>query len=290
MAHKMASWELDYVLFCSVMIKRSIISIAFGVLFLMGPLAGSGQCLTNPVAFQHGERIRYEVAYNWGMVWVDAGEVFFKVDTLTRNGIKMFRFDSYGESYKFYDLIYRVRDHYQGLVEMDGFNPVWFNRDTDEGGYFVNNTYTYNWAAGKVLSVRENSNQPLTTDTLAIEPCTFDVLAAIYYARNLNYEDYHVGDKIPIHFLIDGEFFELYIRYLGQEDKKNRSGVTYPCFKFSAMLVEGTIFSGGEDMLVWITADENRVPVMVEAKILIGSIKAYLMGYENLVTELKPLK
>jgi hypothetical protein len=48
------------------------------------------------------------------------------------------------------------------------------------------------------------------------------------------------------------------------------------------MLVEGTIFKGGEDLMVWVTNDENKVPVMVEAKILIGSVKAYLTGYENL--------
>ena len=281
---------MDYVLFCTEMIKQSVFSVAVGVIFLLETLTSEAQCLSDHHAFQHGERIKYEVAYNWGMVWVDAGEVFFKVDTLTRKGVKMFRFDSYGESYKFYDWIFKVRDHYQGLVEMEGFLPVWFNRDTYEGGYFVNNTYTYDWAAGNVLSVRENSNMPLSRDTLSIEPCTFDVLAAIYYARNLKFNDYTIGEKIPIQFLIDGEFYELYVRYLGQEDKKNRSGVTYPCHKFSALLAEGTIFSGGEDMLVWITADENRVPLMVEAKILVGSIKAYLSGYENLVSELKPLK
>jgi hypothetical protein len=290
MAHKMGSWELDYVLFCNGMNRPFIISFAIGVLILAEPVTSSAQCLNDPLAFQHGERIKYEVAYNWGMVWVDAGEVIFRVDTLTRNGVKMFRFDSYGESYKFYDWIFRVRDHFQALVEMEDFKPVWFNRDTHEGGYFVDNTYAYDWAAGKVISTRENSNQALIIDTLAIEPCTFDVLAAIYYARNLDFEDYDTGDKIPIRFLIDGEFFELYIRYLGKENKKTRSGAAYPCFKFSAMLVEGTIFSEGEDMVVWVTADENRVPVMVEAKILIGSIKAYLTGYENLVSELKPVK
>ena len=70
------------------------------------------------------------------------------------------------------------------------------------------------------------------------------------------------------------------------KNKKNRSGKEYLCYKFSALLVEGTIFSGGEDMVVWITADANRVPVMVEAKILIGSIKAYLTGYDKMIKEI----
>jgi hypothetical protein len=46
--------------------------------------------------------------------------------------------------------------------------------------------------------------------------------------------------------------------------------------------VEGTIFKGGEDLTVWVTADKNKIPVMAEAKILVGSVKAYLTSYEGL--------
>ena len=51
------------------------------------------------------------------------------------------------------------------------------------------------------------------------------------------------------------------------------------------MLVEGTIFKGGEDMTIWVTDDGNRVPIMVEAKILIGSVKAIITGAEGLVNK-----
>ena len=44
------------------------------------------------------------------------------------------------------------------------------------------------------------------------------------------------------------------------------------------MLVKGTIFKGGEDLLVWVTDDNKRVPVLVEAKILVGSVKAILIN------------
>ena len=144
-----------------------------------------------------------------------------------------------------------------------------------------------NFGSSRVISSTENTNKPRTVDTLDLLPCTFDVLSAIYYARNLDFDHRAEGEKIPLRFLIDGEVYDLFIRYLGKEVKENRSGNRYLCHKFSAMLVEGTIFAGGEDMVAWVTADPNKVPIMVEAKILIGSIKAYLTGYENLVSELK---
>jgi len=43
--------------------------------------------------------------------------------------------------------------------------------------------------------------------------------------------------------------------------------------------VEGTIFRGGEDMLVWVSTDNRKIPIVVEAKILVGSVKAYLADY-----------
>jgi hypothetical protein len=204
------------------------------------------------------------------------------VDTLTFNGKLCYNFDSYGESYPFYDLIYKVRDRYQSVVTYDTFDPVWFTRNTTEGGTKVNNRYDFNLKVNKVYASLQHNEEVKVIDTLEYVTCAFDVLSAIYYARSLDIASYQVGEKIPVQFIIDGKYYELYIRYLGNEPKKNRDGKVYDCLKFSAMLVEGTIFKGGEDLMVWVTNDENKVPVMVEAKILIGSVKAYLTGYENL--------
>jgi len=47
-------------------------------------------------------------------------------------------------------------------------------------------------------------------------------------------------------------------------------------------LVDGTIFKGGEGMTVWVTDDKNKIPVMVEAQILVGSVKAILTNATGL--------
>lgn len=271
----------------SVMLRGKLILFFLPVLQV---LLLQGQCVDARYPFRAGERLTYEVAYNWGLLWVDAGEVEFRADTVESDGETLFYFDSRGNSFKVYDLFYKVRDRFQSMVKPTGFAPVWFRRETYEGGYIVDNTYAYDWARGRVVSTTENSNKPKTVDTLEIEPCTYDVLSAIYYARTFDFEKHEPGDKIPIRFLIDGGFYDLYIRYLGKEVVVNRSGKEYLCHKFSALLVEGTIFAGGEDLVVWVSADKNKVPVMVEARILIGSVKAYLTGWENLVMDLEAME
>ncbi|HSH53034.1 MAG TPA: DUF3108 domain-containing protein, partial [Bacteroidales bacterium] len=72
------------------------------------------------------------------------------------------------------------------------------------------------------------------------------------------------------------------VRFLGREVIKLHNKQKFKTIKFSALLVEGTIFKGGEDLLIWVTDDLNRIPVLIEAKILIGSVKATLLSTENL--------
>ena len=63
-------------------------------------------------------------------------------------------------------------------------------------------------------------------------------------------------------------------RYLGKEDVMNRNNRNFHCFKFSFLVVEGTIFTGGEALTIWVTDDPNLIPVRIDAKILVGSVKA----------------
>ena len=47
-------------------------------------------------------------------------------------------------------------------------------------------------------------------------------------------------------------------------------------------MVQGTIFKGDEDVVVWVTDDGNKIPVYIEAKIIVGTIKAYLKDTKGL--------
>ncbi|MBT5404049.1 MAG: DUF3108 domain-containing protein, partial [Crocinitomicaceae bacterium] len=70
--------------------------------------------------------------------------------------------------------------------------------------------------------------------------------------------------------------YDTYIRFTGRGIEKSRNGTSYKVIKFRPMLIEGTIFKGGEDMEVSVSDDKNRIPIYVEASILIGKVKVYL--------------
>ncbi len=232
--------------------------------------------------FKSGERITYKAVYNWGFIWINAGTVQFNVSDTVYNDERAFYLNASGSSIRSYDWLFKVRDYFHSYTNVKNLLPYYFIRNTYEGGYKVDNEYIFNYRDSLIFSKTENTNKSISYDTVLISKQIHDVLSGIYYIRNLDFENYALNDIIPIQMIIDGEVFELYIRYLGMEILKTHDKRKFNTIKISALFVEGTIFKGGEDLLVWFTDDLNRIPVLVEAKILIGSVKATLNTTENL--------
>ncbi len=232
--------------------------------------------------FQSGEKLHYKVSYNWEFIWVDAGKVVFEVDSLMYGDRPAYYFKSFGRSLTSYDWVYKVRDYFESVADADSFYPYWFTRKTREGSYQVNNKFNFDYENNHIISQTQNSTRPFSKDTLLLEGFVLDVQTAVYYVRALDFSIMQEGEKVPFRMIIDGEVFDLHGHYLGKEIIENHNGQIYRCHKFSASLVEGTIFSGGEDLFVWLTDDDNQIPILVEAKILVGSVKAYFTDGENI--------
>jgi len=107
-----------------------------------------------------------------------------------------------------------------------------------------------------------------------------DVVSAIYYSRNIDFNKYKEDDKIPFSMFLDNETYNLYLRYLGKETIKTKYG-KFRAIKFKPLLIKGTIFEGGEKMIVWVSDDANRIPLRIESPISVGSIKVDMMNYRN---------
>src|SRR5690606_32908176 len=135
----------------------------------------------------------------------------------------------------------------------------------------------------KVVTLRKlEEDEAMQKDTVGLKACSFDVLSMIYFARNMDFLSYEIDQKVTIRIFLDNESFDSYIRYLGKETIKIKGLGEFRCIVFSPLLIEGTIFNGGEDMTVWVTDDENRIPLLIDTPILVGSIKARVNKMQGL--------
>lgn len=239
------------------------------------------QC--NPInnTFSSGEDVSYNVYYNLGFMWFNAAEVNFNVSFANYNNQKAYHFKSFGQTLPNYDWIFKVRDNYESIADSTTLKPLFFSKATNEGKYTVNNSYTFNHTDSLIFSTIENSETPKYRDTIDMQDCTFDVLTAVYAFRNISYNTIAYGNTIPINMVIDNKIYNLYLRYIGIEIAENDNGTKYRCRKFQILMVEGTIFSGNEDIVVWVSDDKAKIPISVEAKILVGSIIAKVKKVEG---------
>ncbi|MFO8000050.1 MAG: DUF3108 domain-containing protein [Marinilabilia sp.] len=232
------------------------------------------QCYDNETAFQAGEEVRYSAYYNWGLVWINAGRVTFAVDEASWEDRPAWHLKAHGSTRKAYDVFFKVRDSFEVWVNPHSLRPFEFHRRTHEGSYKAHFHYIFDNENREINASISKREKPYRDTTLTWPECSFDILSMVYQARNIDFSRYEKDEKIPINMIVDGEVHSLYIRYLGRETIKDRSGRRFRCLKFSPLLVEGTIFEEGEDMTVWVTDDKSRIPIIVEAKILVGSVKA----------------
>ncbi|MEP7258278.1 MAG: DUF3108 domain-containing protein [Flavitalea sp.] len=234
--------------------------------------AGNDFCEIRNTSFNANEFISFKVFYTVAGLYVGAGEASFTSLPEMLNNRPVFHVVGEGKTFGFYDNFFKVRDRYETFIDTVTLQPYKFIRNIYEGGYKKFENVNFN----KV------TNTAVTNDgVFKVPSCIQDVLSSIYYARNIDFDKYKAGDKIPFSLFLDKEVFNMYIRYVGKETVKTKYG-KFKTIKFRPLLLKGTIFEGGEKMTVWISDDKNHIPVRIESPISVGSIKVDMMTYRNL--------
>jgi len=246
------------------------------LLVLIGNISWLGTndefCNIRNNSFQDDEAIDFTVFYSVIGLYINAGNATFTTNVENYNSKPVYHIVGKGSSNTNYDWIFKVRDTYESFVDTGNLQPQKFIRNVDEGGYKIYENVTFN----------QQTNTAITAKGVYKVPnCVQDVLSAIYYARNIDFNKYKIDDKIPFNMFLDSEVYGLYIKYQGKETIKTKYG-KFKAIKFKPLLVKGTIFQGGEKMTVWVSDDANHIPLRIESPITVGSVKVDMMGYKNL--------
>lgn len=232
-------------------------------------ILGFSQAKYRPV-----EKLVYNGYYNWGFIWVKAGKVEFSSGN-SKKYPGAHHLKAVGYSLPSWDWVFTIRDTLESHFNPATFMPYEFSRKAHEGTYHKTFDYKFNYKDGVVNGDINRIGRYIKKDTVKLLPDTYDMLSVAWKARELDFDKFQVNELIPIKILIDSKIHDLHIRYLGVE-KIKIEGTKQECYVFSPLLLEGEVFKGGENMKIWVSKDEYRLPMMVEAKILVGSVKGVL--------------
>ncbi|TVQ50490.1 MAG: DUF3108 domain-containing protein [Saprospirales bacterium] len=237
-------------------------------------------CGVKNSAFQAGEKAVYTVYYKIGFVWIPAGEVTFSVE----EDENYYHLKAYGRTYNSYDRLFRVRDTYESKVDKKTLLPVTATRDINQGSYSKTSEMTFDYEKRKVKAYHGRSADRMQTDFVDMDRCLRDVLSIVYYTRNLDVSSLRPRDVVELNVGYDEKVYDIGMRFLKREEnyRIRRAGGNFDLLKFSPSVIAGGVFNEGDEMLVWVSDDKNRIPIQIESPLRVGSVRVVLDSYENL--------
>jgi hypothetical protein len=241
----------------------------------------SSVCSANvsAVPFQSGEALVYKVYYNLNFVWIPAGEVTFKVDD---EGSR-YHFSAAGVTYDSYEWFYKVRDYFDTYSDKQTLLPQTSIRRVKENRYSIYDKVDFDQKNKKAKYIRGQVEERATLKgDLVLSDCMHDVLSIIYYCRSLDYSSVQKGQEFPVKVMLDEETFSLKYRFMEREEKSIRNLGKFNTLRFSPQLVAGNVFSENAQMKIWASDDANKIPLMIESPVAVGSVKIVLKSWKGL--------
>ncbi len=247
-----------------------IISFGFGLM----DISNKGiKKSSSDLIFNSGEELVYTLRYGP----VHGGNATLSLNLTEYNNKEVFHARVHAKTLGLTDKIFDVEDIYESYFDTESCLPYKAIRNISEGGYkFYNEVY---FAHDKgMLTSQKSGEYDVPSDIL-------DVVSSLYYLRKMNLDTLKNGDVIPITTFFGDEIFPFPLRYKGIEKVKTRLG-KFNCHRFDPVVEAGRVFKSEDDMTIWLSADENLVPIRIKLDMIVGSVKCDLVKHKNLPSDL----
>ncbi len=234
-------------------------------------------------AFDTGEYFKFRIHYGI----VNAGYATLEVKDATINNKKVHHAVGKGYTTGMSKFFFKVEDLYESYFDKENGNPYRFVRKIDEGGYTKNQEGFFDQSDNRVL-VKDYKRK--TEKTIVITDNVQDIVSSFYFLRNHpNIDKLKSGESITIDMFFDDEITKFKLKYVGRQDITTKFG-TVSTMVFKPLVQTGRVFKEKESLTLWITDDDNKVPIRIKADLAVGSLKADLDEYKGLKNPFKVKK
>jgi len=227
-------------------------------------------------AFKTGEYFKFRIHYGV----VNAGYATLELKEAVRNNKKVHHVVGSGVTSGMTKFFFNVKDTYESYFDKTTGQPYQYVRKIDEGGYTKNQEGFFNQNNNTVLVKDYKNNKQ---KTISVTENVQDIVSTFYYLRNHpSVDKLKVGESITIDMFFDEEVTKFKLKFIGREDISTKFG-TVSTMVFRPLVQAGRVFKEQESLTVWISDDENKVPMRIKASLAVGSLKADLEEYRGLV-------
>lgn len=225
-------------------------------------------------AVSTNEKLVFTAAYNMSGLMTDLAEVTMETSEVKTSKSTLLHLKCKATTYSKWDSYFKIRDLYESYVSPTTLKPYLYKRDINEGGYYKFMQYKFNYKTKNVESIKRKKRKDGSlydeNNNLSVGSSTNDIVTTIYKIRNLKLDIASPGKTYNLMVLFDNTEYKITLIYKGKETLSTSLG-NKSCYKLAIVLSNSDILKGNSSNLIWLTADENKIPVYATFKIPVGN-------------------
>jgi len=214
-----------------------------------------------------GERMVFSV----GWEFIHGGTATMETSARNQSG---YRIATTAKSNKMVDLIRKVRDSIvsEGLCINGQIQSELLTLDQHEGKYKSKKRTEFDWQQEKATFTHNDDVKEFD-----VPAGYLNVIDAFYKVRGLPLE---LGKELFVPVFDNGKRYDIIVRVLKKEKRWTPWKKAADCWVIEPILKTEGIFTSKGKMQIWLTDDENRIPLEVTAKLKFGRIIVRLVDYK----------
>ena len=251
------------------------------------PAPGPGDAVRNipQSSFGRGETIKYTVHYgliNGGEATVETGGSLEHV-----NSRPCYKATVSGRTTGSFDFFLRIRDQWRAYIDTTSILPLRAQREIAEKNYRKKETIDFDHLRD-MAEVVDHSHENARS-TVKVANNTLELVSGFYYLRTINFDRMRVGDVVRMPGYFDGDNFVLDVVYKGRETVETKAG-DVRTFKLVPKMPNNKLFRGENAISVFLSDDGNKIPVLFQAEMFVGTVKVDMVSYRGLKWRLNMAK
>lgn len=243
---------------------KSVI-VAFFFTFL-----GSGTFAQKNAAFKQGEELTFKVSF--GFLNAAEAKMIVHPNVVSMNNRPTYKIDVFGQTLGVFKL-FKVNDNWGSYLDTTKIIPYQSYRHIEEGNYRKHERVIFDHQKKNAhvrLYDRENK-EVVDTKDYPIPANVQDIVSGFYLLRTMDLKKLKKGETVSIQGFFDKELYNLRLIYGGKETIDTILGKV-DTFVFSPIMPKNKLFRGEKPITVWVTDDQNKIPVKIKAKLFVGSL------------------
>lgn len=233
-------------------------------------------------SFRTGETIRYKVHYGI----INAGEAQIE----TSGGLERvadrpcYRATVTGRTTGSFDYFMHVRDQWRAYIDTASILPLRSSRDIAEGTYRKKEVVDFDQVRD-LVNVVQTHTDPALHYTFKVPNNVQELVSGFYFLRTLDYDHMKPGEVVRVGGFFDEGTFNLEVCYKGREIVETKAGLIH-AIKLVPKMPKNRIFRGEDAIKVYFSDDKNKIPVLFQAELFVGSVKVDMYKAEGLKAKL----